>query len=48
MVRLREEVGYTMRKLLWDEVPRSDASGHRIVLVKWVDTEVNQKFFADS
>ena len=26
------------RKLLWDEVSRSDASGHRIVSVKWVDT----------
>ena len=26
------------RKLLWDEVSRSDVSGHRIVSVKWVDT----------
>ena len=33
-----EEVGYMKRKLLWDEVSRSDASGHRIVSVKWVDT----------
>ena len=34
-----EEVGYMKRKLLWDEVSRSDASGHRIVSVKWVDTK---------
>ena len=33
-----EEVGYMKRKMLWDEVSRSDASGHRIVSVKWVDT----------
>ena len=33
-----EEEGYMKRKLLWDEVPWSDASGHRIVSVKWVDT----------
>ena len=33
-----EEVGYMKRKLLWDEVSRSDASGHRNVSVKWVDT----------
>ena len=33
-----EEVGYTKRLLLWDEVSRSAASGHRIVSVKWVDT----------
>ena len=26
------------RKFLWDEVSRSDVSGHRIVSVKWVDT----------
>ena len=33
-----EEVGYMERKKLWDEVSRSAASGHRIVSVKWVDT----------
>ena len=33
-----EEVGYMTRELLWDEVSRSHASGHRIVSVKWVDT----------
>ena len=33
-----EEVGYMKTKLLWDEVSRSDASGHRIVSGKWVDT----------
>ena len=33
-----EEVGYMKKKMLWDEVSRSDASGHRIVSVKWVDT----------
>ena len=26
-----EEMGYMKRKLLWDDVSRSDASGHRIV-----------------
>ena len=35
-----EEVGLYMKsKLLWDEVARRDASGHRIVSVKWVDTK---------
>ena len=29
------------RKLLWDEVLRSDASGHRKVSVKVVDTNKN-------
>ena len=33
-----EEVGYMRRKGLWEEVPRSSALGHRIVSVKWVDT----------
>ena len=33
-----EEVGHKKSKLLWDEVSRSDALGHRIVSVKWVDT----------
>ena len=33
-----EEVGYIERKKLWDEVSRSAASGHRIVSVKWMDT----------
>ena len=34
----QEEVGYMQKEQLWDEVPREDADGHRIVSVKWVDT----------
>ena len=32
------EVGYVKRKMFWDEVSRSEALGHRIVSVGWVDT----------
>ena len=33
-----EEVGFMKDKKVWDEVPRRDAEGQRIVSVKWVDT----------
>ena len=33
-----EEVGYMKRKMFWDEVSRSEASGHRMVSVERVDT----------
>ena len=33
-----EEVGYMKDEKLWDEVPRKEAEGQRIVSVKWVDT----------
>ena len=37
-----EEVGYMKRKMLWDEVSRSDAWGHRVFSVKLVDTNEGQ------
>lgn len=33
-----EEVGFMQKQGLWDVVPRSRALGHRIVSVRWVDT----------
>ena len=33
-----EEVTFMRKEHLWDAVPRSQASGHRIVSVRWVDT----------
>ena len=33
-----EEVGFMEREHLWDVVPRSRAEGHRIISVRWVDT----------
>ena len=33
-----EEVGFMQRERLWDVVPRAQAAGHRIVSVRWVDT----------
>ena len=33
-----EEVGFMQREHLWDVVPRNQAAGHRIVSVRWVDT----------
>ena len=33
-----EEVTFMRKEHLWDAVPRSQADGHRIVSVRWVDT----------
>ena len=33
-----EELGFMQREHLWDVVPRSRAAGHRVVSVRWVDT----------
>ena len=33
-----EEVNFMRKEHLWDVVPRSQADGHRVVSVRWVDT----------
>ena len=33
-----EEVTFMRKENLWDAVPRSQAAGHRVVSVRWVDT----------